>query len=78
MGGKIEVDLYHGEAEFKRIFPSDITRRYSADPIKIIIYPKGSVLKFTNAGEEHEREINPDEIEPLVINDVTVKAKKKI
>ena len=60
MGGKIEVDLYHGEAEFRRIFPSDISRRYSAGAIKLIIYPKGSLLKFTGRHQEHEKEIDPD------------------
>jgi hypothetical protein len=47
MQGKIEVDLYHGEAEFKKISPKDVTRHFNGGNFNIVIYAKRSLVNFT-------------------------------
>lgn len=42
--GKVEVDLYRGEAEFKKIYPSDISRGFPGGKVNLVIYPRSSVL----------------------------------
>lgn len=42
MKGKLEVDFYRGESEFRKIYPKDITRHLGK--INFIIYPRASVI----------------------------------
>jgi hypothetical protein len=35
-------------------------------------------LKFIGDKDDHEKEVDPEEIEPLVISEILVKAKKKM
>ena len=77
MQGKIEIDLYHGEAEFKKISPKDVSRHFHGGLVNLVIYPKKSLLKFTGEVAKYEKEIDCEFIEPMVIRDVVIKAKKK-
>lgn len=45
--GKIEIDLYHGEAEFKKISPKDVSRHFNGGVVNLVIYPKKSLINFT-------------------------------
>lgn len=75
--GKIEVDLYHGEGEFKKISPKDVSRHFGGGVVNIVIYPKKSLVNFTGEVTKYEKLIDSDLIEPLIIRDVLIKAKKK-
>lgn len=77
MQGKIEIDLYHGEAQFKKISPKDVTRHFNGGNFNIVIYAKRSLVNFTGEVAKYQKVIQTDLIEPLVIKDVVVKAKKK-
>lgn len=77
MQGKTEVELYHGEASFLKIYPRDVSRQFENGKIDIIIYPKPSLIKFSTEAGMVEQRVNADEIEPLIIKDVTIRAKKK-
>lgn len=74
--GKSEVDLYKGEASFQKIYARDISRGYSQGKVAIVIYPKASTVKYYTEGL-NEYNVDSEEIEPLVIEDITIKAKRK-
>ena len=76
MQGKTEVDLYHGEASFVRIHPRDVSRNLPNGKINILIYPKPSLIKFTSSASCLEQWINAEEIEPLLVKDIVIRAKK--
>lgn len=75
MKGKLEVDLYRGESEFKKIYPKDITRHIGK--INIVIYPRASVLTPPETFGRGERQVECSEIEPLIIHNIIVKSKRK-
>lgn len=77
MQGKVEVDLYHGEADFRKIYPRDVTRHFKGGRINLVIYAKPSVLTFTGDASGKEEVVQYCEIEPLVLGERVVKAKKK-
>ena len=74
--GRVEVDLYHGEADFKKVYPVDVSRSFPGGVIGAVIYPKPSILKHCNTLKEPQFEVPYEEIEPLVVPDVLVRAKK--
>ena len=57
--------------------PKDVSRHFCGGVVSIIIYPKKSLLNFTGEVAKYEKIIDPELIEPLVIRDVVIKAKKK-
>lgn len=75
--GKTEVELYHGNTEFNKIYTKDISRTFSNGKINFVIYPKPNMLIYNGLTSEYEENINYELIEPLIINDITIKAKKK-
>lgn len=68
--------MYHGEGLFHKIYSRDISRNYPGKKINFMIYGKPSILLFANEGGS-KNYINPSEIEPLAIENITIKAKKK-
>jgi len=48
MKGKMEAELYHGEGAFQKVFPRDVSRHYVEGKLNYVIYPKSSLLKFSN------------------------------
>lgn len=74
--GKTEVDLYKGEASFHKVYARDISRGYFEGKVAIVIYPKPSTLKYYTEGP-NEHNVDSEQIQPLVIEDITIKAKRK-
>jgi hypothetical protein len=74
--GKIETELYHGAAEFVKLAPRDVSRCFPGKSVNVVVYPKPSILKYSGESslEEH---IDYSMIEPLIIRDVSIKAKKR-
>ena len=77
MKGKTEVEMYHGEASFLKIYPREVSRTYAGGKLNFVVYAKPSMLKFTSNSSGLEKIIDSGLIEPLVIKDISVKAKKK-
>lgn len=75
--GKTEVELYHGEAEFNKIYTKDISRTFPNGRVNIVIYPKPSVLIYHGLTSEYEEHIDELSVEPLIISELVIKAKKK-
>lgn len=71
------MELYHGDGSFLKVYPRDVSRGFDGGKINFVIYAKPSVLQFTNSNSSLEREVNCNMIEPLVIKDITIKAKKR-
>lgn len=44
--GKTEVELYHGQAEFNKIYTKDISRTFPNGRLNIIVYAKPSMLIY--------------------------------
>lgn len=74
--GKLEADLYHGMGEFVKLSPRDVSRSFTDKKVNIVVYAKPSILKYS--GESSiERIVDFKLIEPLVVKDVCIKAKKR-
>jgi hypothetical protein len=75
--GKTEVDLYHGEATYQKVYPRDVSRQYSEGKVNLVIYPKSSLIQFSSSASTLESRVRSEEIEPLMLKDITIRAKKK-
>lgn len=75
--GKTEVELYHGEALFEKIYPRDVSRMFDGGKISIVVYPKPSLIQFSNSSSSLEERVKAEDIEPIIIKDITIRAKKK-
>lgn len=69
--------MYHGEAEFNKIYTKDISRTFPNGRVNIVIYAKPSMLIYDGLTSEYEEHVDQYCVEPLVIEDVVIKAKKK-
>jgi len=69
--------MYHGEGSFLKIYPREVSRAYAGGKLNFVVYAKPSMLKFTNNSSAMESIIDSRLIEPLVIKDISIKAKKK-
>ena len=76
MKGKTEVELYKGQASFVKLYARDVSRNYPNGKISLVIYAKPTTLLYSSSNS-YEIHAEPVEIEPLVIEDITIKAKKK-
>ena len=55
MKGKTEMELYHGEGSFLKIYPREVSRPYSEGKLNFVIYAKPSVLQFTSNSSSLEK-----------------------
>ena len=76
MKGKTEVELYKGEASFVKLYARDVSRVYLDGKINLVIYSKPSTLLYAGSNS-YEVVINSEDIEPLIIENLMIKAKKK-
>jgi hypothetical protein len=77
MKGKTEIEMYHGEGSFLKVYPKDVSRSYPDGKINFVIYSKPSLVQFSNSSSGVERIVESNLIEPLLLKDVTIRAKKK-
>jgi len=54
-----------------------VSRHYSDGKFNIMIYPKESAIRYSQNITSVEEKVESFDIEPLVIKDLQVKAKKK-
>jgi len=54
-----------------------VSRIYKGGKVNFVIYPGLSLLKYSGNTSILESKVNFDEIEPLIIKDLTIRAKKK-
>lgn len=47
MKGKIEAELYHGNASFIKMAARDVSRIYFNRTVNIVVYPKPTVLRYS-------------------------------
>lgn len=74
--GKVETELYHGEGEFCKLAPRDVSRGFQDKVVNLVVYCKPSLLKYS--GETTlEENISYLSVEPLIVRDITIKAKKR-
>jgi hypothetical protein len=76
MKGKTEVEMYHGEGSFLKVYPRDVSRSYLEGKVNFIIYSKPSMLKFSSNVSSLESVVNSSLIEPMLIKNISIKAKK--
>lgn len=77
MKGKTEIEMFHGEGSFLKVYPREVSRNYQEGKLNFVVYAKPSVLKFSSNNSSLEREVVSSLIEPMVIRDISIKAKKK-
>lgn len=74
--GKLETELYHGQGEFNKLSPRDVSRGFNGKKVTFVVYAKPSLLQYS--GESSlERKIEHSLIEPLLVKDITIKAKRR-
>jgi hypothetical protein len=72
----VETELYHGEGEFCKLAPRDVSRGFQDKVVNLVVYCKPSLLKYS--GETTlEENINYMRVEPLIVRGITIKAKKR-
>jgi hypothetical protein len=54
-----------------------VSRQYQNGRIAIVVYPKPSLIQFSTSASQLEERVRAEEIEPLLIRDVLIRAKKK-
>jgi hypothetical protein len=54
-----------------------VSRHYPDSKVNFIVYAKPSVLKFSSNNSLVEKEVDSNLIEPLLLKDIYIKAKKK-
>jgi hypothetical protein len=74
--GKTEVDLYHGDTSFQKIYFRDISKRYPYNTLNLVVYVKPSLLKFGANNSAVEREVNCGDIQPLIVKNISVLSKR--
>lgn len=47
MKGQTEVELYHGEAAFRKLYSREVSRKFEGGRVNFVIYAKPSVLRFS-------------------------------
>lgn len=60
-----------------KIYPRDVSRNYADGKLNFVIYSKPSMLKFSSNASSVEKIVESLSIEPLLISDISIKAKKK-
>jgi hypothetical protein len=75
MKGKTEVEMYHGEGSFLKVYPRDVSRSHPSGKVHFVVYSKPSMMRFSS-NNAVEQVVESCEIEPLLISGVTIKAKK--
>ena len=57
--------------------PRDVTRHLVNGKMHLAIYVKPSLIRFSSSAIT-EQEVKASEIEPLLVRDITIRAKKKL
>ena len=50
---------------------------FDGGKISIVVYPKPSLIQFSNSSSSLEERVKAEDIEPIIIKDITIRAKKK-
>jgi len=50
--------MYHGEAEFNKIYTKDISRTFPNGRVNIVIYAKPSMLIYDGLTSEYEEHVD--------------------
>ena len=58
MKGKTEVEMYHGEGSFLKVYPRDVSRGYTDGKINFVVYSKASMLKFSSNASSVEKVVD--------------------
>jgi hypothetical protein len=77
MKGKTEIEMYHGEGSFLKVYPREVSRHYPEGRLNFVVYAKPSVLQFRSNDSSLEQEVDSSLIEPLLLKDICIKAKRK-
>ena len=74
--GKTEIDLYHGETSFHKIYFRDISKKYALGTLNLIVYVKPSLLQIGVGNSILEKEVDWADIQPLVLSNIVVLSKR--
>ena len=76
MKGRLESELYHGEAQFAKLAPRDVSRSLPGKVLNLVVYAKPSILKFSGHSVLEES-VEAESIQPLIIRSIPVMAKRR-
>lgn len=55
MKGKTEIEMYHGEGSFLKVYPRDVSRHHPCGKVHFVVYSKPSMIKFTSSSNGVEK-----------------------
>lgn len=76
MKGQTEVELYHGEAAFRKIYSREVSRKHPGGRLNFVVYAKPSLLQFSTNSSYLEKNVDCNDIEPLILRDICIMSKK--
>ena len=76
--GNNESEIFQGEGRMKKLQFKEVSSFYTSHNLFFIIYAKSQSMKYSEESNVYqERLVNCGLVRPLVITNITVKAKKK-
>ena len=73
------TELCSGESEFNKIYPQDISRTFLNGQLNIVVYAKTLEVVYDSTKPKNKEKVfvDPEFIEPLIIENVIIKAKRR-
>lgn len=53
--GKLEAELYHGQGEFVKLSPRDVSRGFAGKKVTLVVYAKPSLLQYSGESSLERR-----------------------
>lgn len=76
--GRTSTELCSGEAEFNKVYPQDISKTFLNGQLNVVVYAKSYAVVYDPTTKNQDKVfVDPDFIEPLVLENITIKAKKQ-
>ena len=77
--GRTSTELFSGESEFNKIYPQDISRTFLNGQLNIVVYAKSLAVVYDSTIPKNKDKVfvDPEFIEPLIIENVIIKARRR-
>lgn len=75
--GNSESELFHGNAEFRKIHIREVSSYYANGWVYLVVYPKAPSFTYNAKESTLEQMVDYQLIKPLVLSEVIIRAKKK-
>ncbi len=78
MKGNCEIEMLHGQGEFRKVYPREVSRGFRDQQVNFVIYPQPSVLRYMDSMSRWEEYVEPMQVEPLIVEKICIRAKRVV